>query len=1345
MATEDISRSTFDTRKQYAGVRMQQGRVLLDQDWNDGAQIASEELRRTRLDVVGAAASPDEGFRVANPRVVDGQVDFDIVAGAFYLGGLRLELQQDQSYRQQLDNLQAPPSGTSPSGTPPAGNRVDLAVLVAYEQPVSAVEDSELFEVALGGPDTTTRIRTMQRVLLWEDLPGASCEVAWQAALDLLQAKGTGVLNAEHELVTDATLTVTFQEFGTPEDLCTPDVVGGYLGAENQAIRVQLVDEAHLTWGFNNAAPLYRVQVAADRKTVTLLTEPKDQAHWPLAGQVVELLPWAAVLPNNEKIAEASGHLTRVTASYNPDTGLIIVAEAVPTAGFDDWKSRDDAAQLAAAGEYYFLRVWDRGSDQASAPGIAFTPGTPVTLGNTGLRITLNGAQFRARDYWVVAARPDTPHRVVPWELESGRPPHGPHVYIAPLALIRWPSDPEEAVRVDDCRPRFRPLVDQEICCSYTVGDGKHSHGDFDSIEEALDRLPAAGGRLCLLPGTHEANVTIRKRSNITISGCGSNTRVTPRPGQRQAPIFHVVDAQEVTLEHLDMVTLEGAAVVASGAKQGQLRGLVVQHNRMLAYRNAVHVLRGEGVTIAHNVLRMLDKEGGDVAIYLLAEHARIERNDIGVAPPEVTPPAPEGDDDDQPEAPNPTDPCADPEKFYANNPYFIAYVTYVWSAALFSFIPTRPFKTLGGIQVGSGSQQVRIVENHIAGGAGNGVTLGSDLDLADLTAVDEEPDNDELEIVVKPAQNLLWGRVMDGLEPVAGVSLSFKGTTETVTTVTDGEGQFIEQAQDEAYTVALADTSNALTGVSSTDQDEFGRFHELRVARQVAKDDLLHVLDTSADITITDNDIANMGLSGIGIPVVDLDQVVKLLRKSETRRWNSPLVRSLAIPLTLFDALVGFVNNLRVERNHISRCLRNPLETGSAAKRSRAALLRGVGGISLGLCADLAIHANRIEDNGAEYLGPAHGIFVIYASRADIGHNVIVRNGLDGPDEQVQGQPGGVTLFIATVSSAPSTLDDEAALARADRQALRFHDNIVHQPLGRALTVMLGLGPISVADNQLSTDFSAAAASRSALRGGESKRSFAAAGLTNRGLAGAGLLLALAQNAATVLITNLGASLALTERGKGRQAKAAAAAKSVAARLPTGGTLFNDNQVRLGSALQSLVSQAIFVLDDISYADNQAYVGTGDLLGANAVLFAFTSLRASGNRLQEPRAADQTRYSMMTVAKGMNSTSLNQGDHCIVAQGGRLLNAGNLVLFGAEDECDRLTEQLGLGVQQLAQSSYVAYQKSSRMMAAGDTKPLKATADPVQDLVVPVRCASGRCVRQSARNAVGRACTAAA
>ena len=74
---------------------------------------------------------------------------------------------------------------------------------------------------------------------------------------------------------------------GTP-DLCSPPVAGGYLGAENQAIRIQLVSGTEFTWGFDNAAPLYRVQLANDnagvRRRIVMLTEPADQAHWPLSG-----------------------------------------------------------------------------------------------------------------------------------------------------------------------------------------------------------------------------------------------------------------------------------------------------------------------------------------------------------------------------------------------------------------------------------------------------------------------------------------------------------------------------------------------------------------------------------------------------------------------------------------------------------------------------------------------------------------------------------------------------------------------------------------------------------------------------------------------------------------------------------------------------------------------------------------------------------------------------------------------------------------------------------------------------------------------------------------------------
>src|SRR5207244_3630223 len=110
---------------------------------------------------------------------------------------------------------------------------------------------------------------------------------------------------------------------GQQQDLCSPPVVGGYLGTENQAIRVQLIDQTHFTWGFDNAGPLYRVTLGPDDQNrprqVTLLTSPKDQAHWPTSGQVVEILPWSAVLANGEKVAEVSGFLARVAGAYNPD------------------------------------------------------------------------------------------------------------------------------------------------------------------------------------------------------------------------------------------------------------------------------------------------------------------------------------------------------------------------------------------------------------------------------------------------------------------------------------------------------------------------------------------------------------------------------------------------------------------------------------------------------------------------------------------------------------------------------------------------------------------------------------------------------------------------------------------------------------------------------------------------------------------------------------------------------------------------------------------------------------------------------------------------------------------
>src|SRR3990172_3705587 len=97
----------FDPRKHYTGKWTLQGRLITDFDENDRESIAAEERRRAYLDIIGAYGSPDDGFRIDNVRSAGGLLDFDILAGSLYLGGLRLEQETLQTYLTQRDNLQA--------------------------------------------------------------------------------------------------------------------------------------------------------------------------------------------------------------------------------------------------------------------------------------------------------------------------------------------------------------------------------------------------------------------------------------------------------------------------------------------------------------------------------------------------------------------------------------------------------------------------------------------------------------------------------------------------------------------------------------------------------------------------------------------------------------------------------------------------------------------------------------------------------------------------------------------------------------------------------------------------------------------------------------------------------------------------------------------------------------------------------------------------------------------------------------------------------------------------------------------------------------------------------------
>jgi len=739
MGTSDISRINFDKTKHYSSVRMQQGRVLTDDDWNENERIENEDQRQSNVDIIGAYGTPDDGFKIDNLRLDAGLINFDILYGTLYLGGLRLALEKSETYRLQKDWLQQP---ALLDGTPvySGKERYDLVYLEAWQQAVSAVEDSSLFEVALGGPDTTTRLRNMRRVHLATGIGFCSCEDAWNKLITDWQAGHLGKVKEDYERLTDTKLKVSFSNTGLPDDLCTPSAAGGYLGAENQAIRVQLIDRDHFTWGFDNASPLYRVAVSADRKTVRMLTEPKDQYHWPLSNQVVEILPWSAVLSNGEKVAEQMGHLTKVHTSYDPDKEEFTIKDAIAITLGADWKSRTDKDDLddQSPSEYFYMRVWNRGDDLNSDPNIPITLGQPIKLGHTGLEITITGNDRVANDFWVIAARPETPNRVVPWELEQGISPNGVRRFFAPLAVIKWTNEGEAVSGeiMHDCRKKFHPLTEQECCCTFTVGDGKKSIGDFNTIQEAVNNLPADGGKICVLPGEHIANVVISDKRQIRITGCGEHSIVRPGPQLISTPVFLILNSQKIQIDQLTIVAFDGVGIEVADKRESKIFSdqITIKENNILAGIHAIYVhvqedIGGDNnISISYNKIGMVDKAIGKAAIFSIADAVLIERNRIVVIA------GPEGKDPDDPTDPNdpgngdPFDPCFDRLKAYQLG-FSINFQVFRFIRYILLYKPTgrskKKYLTQGGIQIGGTSEKVSIRQNEIIGGKGNGITLG--------------------------------------------------------------------------------------------------------------------------------------------------------------------------------------------------------------------------------------------------------------------------------------------------------------------------------------------------------------------------------------------------------------------------------------------------------------------------------------------------------------------------------------------------------------------------------------------------------------------------------------------
>ena len=158
----DYTRETHQPRKRYSGVLMQQGRVQLDADWNEGVEISARRWELQAIDTFSGSAVPEttpDAFELT--ALAGPPPDLAIGVGRFYVDGLLAEILDDEAFTYLNQPFLPEPEPFSAIAGPNAIAYVDV-----WKREITYVEDPEILDVALGGPDTATRVQIVWQVKL---------------------------------------------------------------------------------------------------------------------------------------------------------------------------------------------------------------------------------------------------------------------------------------------------------------------------------------------------------------------------------------------------------------------------------------------------------------------------------------------------------------------------------------------------------------------------------------------------------------------------------------------------------------------------------------------------------------------------------------------------------------------------------------------------------------------------------------------------------------------------------------------------------------------------------------------------------------------------------------------------------------------------------------------------------------------------------------------------------------------------------------------------------------------------------------------------------------------------
>ncbi|HEV3468472.1 MAG TPA: DUF6519 domain-containing protein, partial [Pyrinomonadaceae bacterium] len=380
----DSSRNTFDARRHFSGVRMQQGRVQLDADWNEQSDIIAHRAETAAADLVGPCGGPlhaaafhvvtdlsqltdEERARPENQTPPEGYAppDFLLSAGRYYVDGILCENESLTSYHHQPDLRDA--RRLTAEG-------LYLIYLDVWRRHLTALDEPGIREVALGGPDTATRAKTVWQVkvlFLGEDAE-ASC-LSEFAQYGYLTAPSGGRLSAR-----------TRRERSSA-DPCIVPPGAGYRGLENQHYRVEIHEggDALDVAAAGIFAPATRVRNRNDQVVV-------PGGDW-LRGQAVEIF---SDDPSSDRLNGTLAHITHAadreagsqTLTLNINVSKLALDEMRlrPVGATYKW-SRDNGAVVTAVNSITNneVTVHDLGPDDA----LGFKEGQWVEITDDALEL----------------------------------------------------------------------------------------------------------------------------------------------------------------------------------------------------------------------------------------------------------------------------------------------------------------------------------------------------------------------------------------------------------------------------------------------------------------------------------------------------------------------------------------------------------------------------------------------------------------------------------------------------------------------------------------------------------------------------------------------------------------------------------------------------------------------------------------------------------------------------------------------------------------------------------------------------------------------------------------------